>query len=421
MMRKGFFAALIGLLTSAAVAPAEPPCVVQEPVPPVVGPEEVLWSAPPPPCSEQCPACQERVWFNADYLLWWVHRGQVNTPLVTTSSPLAPVPGALGEHSTRVLFGDETVVNFGTFSGVRLGGGFALAEGWLVEGNYFGLERRAITRSFNSNANGRPVLARPFFDEQGGAPSAYLDSFPGMLTGSVAVGLRTRLDGCEVNVAADVYRGESLHFEVLAGFRTLELNEDLTIVDNVTALVPGLLLFTGSPADPPSSLNILDRFHNYNHFYGGQVGARGHWRLGGLDVAVTGKIAVGTTQEMAIPDSTTTMNTPGCPPTSNPGGVLVQPSNTHRFYQSHEAYVPEFALDLGYWITPQIRLALGYQYLYWSRVARPGSEIDRTVNVAQVPRDPNFGNGLGDNRPGFSFHEGNFWAQGFNVGVRFQY
>jgi hypothetical protein len=129
-MRKGFFAALIGLLTSAAVAPAESRCVVQEPVPPIVGPEEVLWSAPPLPCSEQCPACHERVWFNADYLLWWVHRGQVNTPLVTTSSPLAPVPGALGERSTRVLFGDDETVNFGTFSGVRIGGGFAVAEGW---------------------------------------------------------------------------------------------------------------------------------------------------------------------------------------------------------------------------------------------------------------------------------------------------
>ena len=41
-------------------------------VPAFVPPEETLWSAPPPPSADSCQACSERVWFTADYLLWWV-------------------------------------------------------------------------------------------------------------------------------------------------------------------------------------------------------------------------------------------------------------------------------------------------------------------------------------------------------------
>jgi hypothetical protein len=339
---------------------------------------------------------------------------------VTTGSPLDSVPGALGQDGTAVLFGNGPL-SFGTFSGVRLEGGFQLGWGCIVEGSYFGLERRTVGASFNSDDNGNPVLARPFFDNQAGAPAAYLVSLPGTLTGGVAISAHTRLQGYELNVGAGMYSGSSVSIDLLTGFRALELNEDLLIRDNVTALVPGQLTFLGGPADPPNSLTGLDRFHNYNHFFGGQVGGRVRWHSNSLELGITGKVALGSTQQLAILDSSTTLNTPGSTPTSNPGGVLVQPTNTGRFFHSTFGVVPEFGLDLGYWLTPQIRVGLGYQFLYWNRVARPGNEIDTTVNAAQVPRDPRFGNGLGDARPAFQFHPSSFWAQGLTWGVLFQY
>ena len=61
--------------------------------------------------------------------------------------------------------------------------------------------------------------------------------------------------------------------------------------------------------------------------------------------------------------------------TVNTGGVLVQPSNTGRFYRSTFSAVPELALDVGWWVTPLIRLSLGYQFLYWPGVARPGRAL----------------------------------------------
>ncbi len=446
-MMRGFLVTLLGLLAGAAGAAAQLPQVLQDPkevvivmdptsrqsatdaretspaaqaLPAIVGPDDVFWSAPPAPCSESCPQCRQRVWFNADYLLWWINHAPIRAPLVTTGSPLDPVPGALGQKNTTVLFGNEAI-SFGVFNGVRLYGGFDLGEGWTVEGGFFGLERRAVASSFNSDGTGTPVIARPYVDGQTGVAAAYLDAFPGQLTGSAAVAYRTRLLGYELNMAVNAYRDDSLRFEVLAGFRALELNEDLQIIDNVAALVPGQLVFTGTPADPPNSLTIFDHYHNYNHFWGGQVGGQLHWQANALNFGITGKLALGATQELAILDSSTNLNSPGAAPTPNPGGVLVQPSNALRFYQSRFAYVPELALEVGYWVTPYMRLEVGYQFLYWSEVARPGSEMDLTVNPAQVPRDPRFGNGLGDARPAFQFHQSDFWAQGFHFGFLVQY
>ena len=420
IMWRGFLPALVALLMSADVVLSQSPIMVQAPVPSVIGPEDVLWSALPPPDSEFIPEGQERVWFNVDYLLWWVRPGSVSRPLVTSGSPLDDVPGALGQKGTAVLFGNQTL-NFGTFSGLRLNTGFDLGEGWSVDAGYFGLERRAIGRTFNSDGNGNPLIARPYFDNQAGTPAAYVASLPDAQSGGVTVRAQTRLQGYELNVNANMYSDSAIRFDLLAGFRTLELSEDLLITDTVTGLVPGQVIFLNGPADPPSSLTAIDHFRNYNHFYGGQLGGKVHWQTSSLDVGITGKVAIGTTQQLAILDGSTSLNTPGAGSTANPGGVLVQPTNIGRFFQSRFGVVPEFALDLGYWLTPQIRLALGYQFLYWNGVSRPGNEIDTTVNPSQVPRDPRFSNGLGDARPTYQFHQSDFWAQGFNFGVLFQY
>ena len=106
-MWRGFLPALVALLTSATVVLPQSPQVIQDPLPSVIGPEEVLWSSLPVPGSE--PEAQEGVWFHVDYLLWWVRPGPVSRPLVTSGSPLDAVPGALGQSGTAVLFGNETV------------------------------------------------------------------------------------------------------------------------------------------------------------------------------------------------------------------------------------------------------------------------------------------------------------------------
>jgi hypothetical protein len=415
-MRTGFLLSLAVFLTGAARAQAQanaspPP---QEAV--AIRPEEALWSVPFDPA----PGPQDRFWMRADYLLWWVRSGPVNTPLVTTGSAQDPVPGALGQGGTRVLFGDSPL-NYGVFSGLRLAAGFDLISGLGVEAGYFALERRAAGFAAVSDDSGNPLIARPVFNNQGPGENAYLYALPGTASGSVSVLSQTRLQGGELNLTADVYRSPAVTFTVLAGFRMVELDEDLNVTGNVTPLVPGSLTFQGAPADPPNSLTDFDSFKVYNKFYGGQFGGRFTWRTGGFDLGLLGKLALGSTQEVVFINGLSGLNSPGNPPVTNPGGLLAQPSNIGRHYHSSFGVIPELGLNLGYWVTPQFKFSFGYSFLYWNRVARPGNQIDRAVSAAQVARDPNFGNTQGDLRPLFQAQESAFWAQGINFGIEFQF
>ena len=42
-------------------------------------------------------------------------------------------------------------------------------------------------------------------------------------------------------------------------------------------------------------------------------------------------------------------------------------------------------MKLGFQFTRHTRLVVGYDFLYWSKVARAGEQIDRTVNSTLVP------------------------------------
>ena len=38
-------------------------------------------------------------------------------------------------------------------------------------------------------------------------------------------------------------------------------------------------------------------------------------------------------------------------------------------------------MTLGYQLTETVRLYAGYNFLYWTNVARPGAQIDRNLDV----------------------------------------
>ena len=96
------------------------------------------------------------VYFDADYLLWWV-RGAHLPPLVTSSPPGTAIQnaGVLGEPGTRVLYGDE-LTSSGPWSGIRLRGGVGLddfRQWWLiVDGFYLPM----YSDTFEANSQ-RPV------------------------------------------------------------------------------------------------------------------------------------------------------------------------------------------------------------------------------------------------------------------------
>jgi hypothetical protein len=359
-------------------------------------------------------------WVSTDYLLWWMRRGPVNTPLVTAGSVNDAIPGALGQNGTRVLFGDHAF-DYGAFSGLRLQGGFDLSADVGLEGSYFFLEQRSVLFHAASDPSGNLIIGRPVFNNQTGLQDVYSTSLPGVFTGSTDAATHTDLQGYELNFTGHLLRSASSRLDVLLGFRALDLNEDLGLQDQLTPLVPGGLRFLGNPINPPSTISDFDRFHATNHFYGGQLGARWQHNFGSLFVDLTGKIALGANQELVIINGASTLRTPGAASVTAPGGILAQTSNIGRDYRSEFSTVPEIGINMGWCVNEHLTATIGYTFLYWSNVVRPGNQIDPNVNPALPPTDQLFGNGLGQNRPGFSFHSSDFWAQGVNFGLLYRF
>jgi hypothetical protein len=100
--------------------------------------------------------------------------------------------------------------------------------------------------------------------------------------------------------------------------------------------------------------------------------------------------------------------------------LLAQTSNIGNYSRNTFGVVPELAGNIGYAITPRLRLICGYTFIYWSSVARAGSQIDTDVNSTLLPNSPNPPSG--DLRhPQFVFHEAPFWAQGISAGLDYRW
>ncbi len=414
-MRNGFLAAIGTVVIGGTVAFGQ--------APPAAAPAagcSTFSTLPGPGCAADSADPWGRVTLSADYLLWWVRKGPGAGPLLTVGSPADAIPGALGQPGTVPLFGDGGF-DYDTFSGLRLNASVGLIGDLALEGDYFALERRSVGFGVASDAAGSPLIARPVINDNSGLQESYSTSFPGSVAGASDVVTHTQLQGYEVNLALSLGRDEAGGLDLLAGYRYLSLREDLLFHDTLTPLVPDYLTFAGASANPPSTLSDFDTFRTRNHFYGGQVGARWRRAFGPLEVGVTGKVALGATEERVEIAGASALTAPGAAPVALPGGILAQATNSGRFSRSEFAIVPEFGVNLGWRVTPWLTARVGYTFLYWSDVARPGSQIDRRVSPFLVPTDQDFGTAAASGHPAFAFHGSDFWAQGLNFGLELRF
>jgi hypothetical protein len=434
-MRNGFLAAIAALLAwtgwvLAQTAPPAPAAPNAAPAPATLEPNQAPESPALSPLSAPAlavpdygpgvgwhgPCCLPpaegdagpRFWVSADFLLWWFKDYPV-PPLVTTGPATFPV-AFLGNLGTALVFGDERLQG-DPFAGARVSVGV-----WLNDCNSRALEGNAFflgPRSQNANFGGigLPVLARPFINQNTGTEFSEFAGFPGISTGSIGISNPSQLWGWEANLKQNLSKGCSCCVDLLAGARYLDLQEELTITEE--AVFSPTAPF---PALAGNEFVATDRFATRNQFYGGQVGAnvstaQGPWRL-----AVSAKAALGATHEVVdIQGNQQVITTTGTRVFT--GGLLALPSNIGRVNRDQFAVVPDFAVNLGLQITPHIQVYVGYTFLYWSSVVRPGDQIDRVLDVNQIP---NFGVAAPPvrvSRPLNPFNEADFWAQGVNVGV----
>jgi hypothetical protein len=351
-----------------------------------------------------------RFYGRGEYLLWWMKSTPL-PPLVTTSAP--GFDGVLGAPTTTVLFGGQSV------GGEERSGGRFTVGYWLdqcqtkgIEGSYFFLGQRS-TR-FSANSDQFPVLARPFFNLNTGTEFSELTASPMRSTGTITAESNNRLWGAEANLRCNLCQSCCYRFDLLTGFRYLELDEGLRLTEDVQVL----------PTEPllgGSHILLFDSFSTRNQFYGGQVGAAAEYRRGPWFVDLRGKIALGGVHQVINIDGGQVRVLPTGEVLSSKGGLLALPTNIGHFTRDRFAVVPEIGLQLGYQVTDSVRVFVGYSFLYLSNVVRPGDQIDRVLDVTQIPNFAFPARPTGLARPAVPFKGTDFWAQGINFGVEFHY
>jgi len=365
-----------------------------------------------------------RLWIAPELLLWSTSGNYL--PSLVTASPAgtpAAQAGVIGQPGTSILFGNDWVP--GTF---RPGGRITVGY-WLdpsqhdgFDAQYFQLADATTTGTF-TNQGGTVQLARPYVDATTGSQAAVLfplpntpPADPALLARSITATQDTSLQGFDLifrrSMCCDLLHRRWL----VGGYRFLQLNDNVWLND--TSLVS-----TGSPGGyPQTSILSTDGFAAKTQFQGGEFGWIEKWWWQRVGFQVLGKLALGASiYDNDIAGSTVTSVTasPGATPTTTTtaGGVLAQPTNIGGYGGASFAAVGELGCSLDYAIWSQCRVSIGYTFLWWSDVARAAAQIDGRVNPSQFPPGPL----VGPAAPAYQLRTSDFWAQGLNLGLEYQF
>ena len=407
-----------------ANAPPTPDPVLLQPAPPVV-----LAAAP-----------RAILYGSLDYLLWWAKGAPLGVPLVTTGPVATTHHGFVNSPDTTILYGapfapaqgGNDTQQFGAFSGMRLNLGFWLDNDrrFAIEGSSFLLGRRTAGYAARADANGLPILNTPVFNNvpytagRGTSPLMNEDGLPyslpndpnradgnaGVFTGGVAITNSLRLWGADVVGVLNLNRGRSWELSALAGFRYLDLHESFDLYGDIQGV-------SGSYAT--NSGNVFDHFQTRNQFYGGTLGLRGRYVSGLLTFDLLARIALGASHEVININGGFESFNRQAPYLSGPEGIFAQPANSGRTADNDFAVVPEVQLRVSYALTDWLNISVGYDFLYFSSVVRPGDQINR-----EIPKGQTFlqgGDTISATSPARFFNTTDFYAHGVTFGLDWRY
>lgn len=376
-------------------------------------------AAPTPPIMTEpdfVPPPGSNIWAQAEFLQWW-YRGGTLPPLVTAGSPVDPIPGALSQPGSRVLYGGGQADAEWASGGRGRIGGYANGTpfGWEIGGFY------TLPQSTNAlfTSNSVPILARPFYDSFLVTPSSLLFGAGGAFQGSVTAITRTTLWGAEghISVAMDTEAKNS----AFIGYRYLQMTDDLQIAGRYNLDAGGLAFNSGIALLTGATGTISDRVKTTNEFNGATFGWKYHNFAGRFSVDLRASIAIGVGSERARFEGATQTVDADATPRTAASGLLVQASNAGVYGRDFMTVVPEAGARVSFMVAPGVSVFGGYDFLYWASVMRAGDQLDQAVDSRQMPASGNFISGSPGFRPISPLRDTSFWAHGVSLGVRFEY
>ena len=360
-----------------------------------------------------CGPCRGPIYVRGEYLAWWA-TGDSLPPLVTTSpaSTLPAQAGVLGQPGTSILYGNDSV-NKQARSGARVAIGWWISPMARIEGDWFGLG--TIKSNFDQSSDGGTILARPFFNLSTHAPDSNLIAYPGLTRGTIGVQSTSNFLGAGIHATQNMMCCDNScnrmgRVDFLYGVRYLGLYEGLTDNGTLTTLTQGTVP-TGTV------LSTTDSFKTSNSFFGGNLGLSGEMRKSCWTLSGVGRLGIGGTSETVTISGSTATTLPGNATTRSNGGLLAMPTNIGTYHRNVFALVPHLELKVGYNFTPAWRATFGYDVIYWSRVVRPGQQVDLFVNPSQASGQPL----VGTPGPLFRFVESDLWVQGISGGLEYKF
>ncbi len=341
------------------------------------------WSrATDPLLNEPTEGPNNQYWFSADYLFAWMQGNRLG-PLVTTSPAGTPTTsaGVLGLPTTGTLFSGST--NDGMRPGVRLGAGYWFnpdTQRLGVEGGFMMLGSQATI--YGASSSGNPILARPYFDVTAnsglGAPASLLVAYPGQSSGSIYIKessgnfYMTNLDLTENFLDLGWLRLNSF-----IGYVFYRFDDGLRMQQTIAP--------TGGSFVPGTQLTATDSFVGQNTFNGADLGFRSQFFWKDFSLNVLGRFAVGEVHNRVLIDGLTTTAVPGSAPVTSVGGLYALSSNITNTSGYHWAVLPEFGLNLGWYVRPSLRLSVGYSLLFLNQIARGSNQVDYNINPGLIP------------------------------------
>ena len=353
---------------------------------------------------------------SAEFLLWWTPSGHVPTLAVTT--PVLPTAANPFPQPQTVVAGNSGLYPTDRYGG-RFGLGFWFSPAQIrgIDTNFFFLGTTVTDVTLASNLNGSPNISRPFINAATGAPALEIVSGTGFSTGSLHIQGESSFYGGDVNYRRNLCGacGCPDRIDALVGFRYMHLNETLTITESFATL-PGATTNFGVPATQGT---VVDRFTTLNNFYGPQFGLIGERHWGPWSIEAMAKIAMGATASTVNINGYQNVSIGGAMSTDpRPGGLLALSSNIGTWHHTSFAVVPEAGVNVGYQLTPRIKLFVGYSFIYWSSVLRPGDQIDPRLDVNRIPNFIVPPAAPTTPHPQPTLTRTDYWAQGISFGVQ---
>lgn len=414
-MSKRSFVSLATLLAATNLAIAADPMMPPESLP-----------APSPLVSEEPigffseitgPGCRRAVTAEAEFMLWFIKNRVGSFPISTID--------ALGQNVN--LSSNNLDDKNGPISGGRFTFGYWQIQdnAWVeqgirdsgVESRFFFMGRRSVDAVIDTP----PVLFRPFFDLNNRVPSGALVAAPGLATGFISASGHTDVWGAEANAWKTIFYnhpGTSYAVRAMAGVRYLNSTSalDITATSVFAPAIMGGLPFAGFRGN---RLQVYDSFSADNHFFGGQLGiALDGWFMECLCFETSARVAIGNTNQQIKVFGNQVRTFEDGSTTNSLGGLLALPSNIGKRNINKFTQVPEIDFKVKAPIGRYLTLSSGFSAMYWSNVLRASEQIDRSIDITQIPNFPAAGatpTGLG--RPAIPFKQADLWLLGISVGA----